>query len=77
MMLVDTSVWVDHLRNGNTRLTSLRDNSEVATYPYVIGELACSNLHNRAEILFLLDNLPRVSVVIDAEVLPANSRQRP
>jgi hypothetical protein len=69
MILVDTSVWVDHLRNGNARLAALLDDAEVATHPHVIGELACGNLRNRAAILFLLDNLPRVSVATDAEVL--------
>jgi len=69
MILVDTSVWVDHLRHGNTRLAALLEATEVATHPFVIGELACGHLVNRAEILSLLQNLPRLPQAKDAEVL--------
>lgn len=69
MILVDTSVWIDHLRNGNDRLVALLDEAMVTTHPFVIGELACGNLANRARVLTLLHNLPSVSVATDAEVL--------
>jgi predicted nucleic acid-binding protein len=58
--LVDTSVWVDHLRRGNARLRSCLDGGEVECHPFVIGELACGTLKNRAELLELLSALPRV-----------------
>jgi len=41
MLLVDTSVWIDHLRSGEERLTRLLENCEVVVHPFVIGELAC------------------------------------
>lgn len=69
MILVDTSVWVDHLRHGNARLAALLDEVQVTTHPFVVGELACGNLGNRAEILFLLQNLPRAPAAADDEVL--------
>jgi predicted nucleic acid-binding protein len=69
MILADTSVWVDHLRDGNNRLAALLDKAEVWTHPFVIGELACGNLSNRDELLMLLGNLPRLVVATDAEVL--------
>jgi predicted nucleic acid-binding protein len=69
MILVDTSVWIDHLRNGNKLLASLLDDAAVWTHPFVIGELAGGNLTNRAEILTLFGQLPRVDVATDAEVL--------
>ena len=69
MILVDTSVWIDHLRGGDDRLVALLDRSEVLTHPFVIGELACGNLRQRRRVLGLLDGLPRVPVATDSEVL--------
>jgi predicted nucleic acid-binding protein len=63
-VLVDTSVWVDHLRRGNAQLASRLGNGEIESHPFVIGEIACGNLKRRKEILSLLDSLPRV---IEAE----------
>lgn len=58
MVLVDTSVWVEHLRNGNARLETLLEEGHVVCHPLIVGELACGNLKNRAEILSLLRALP-------------------
>ena len=58
MTLVDTTVWVHHLRSGNRTLVSLLESAEVLTHPFVIGELACGHIRNRREILALLDVLP-------------------
>ncbi|MCL4310625.1 MAG: type II toxin-antitoxin system VapC family toxin [Actinobacteria bacterium] len=57
-VLVDTSIWVDHLRRGNDRLVELLDNAYVLCHPFIIGELACGNLKKRDEILLLLTALP-------------------
>ena len=76
MILVDTSVWIDHLRSGNERLRSLLHDDQVLCHPFVIGELACGNLHNRKEVLHLLESLPGVPVADHAEVLRLiNSRR--
>jgi predicted nucleic acid-binding protein len=69
MILVDTSVWIDHLRKGNDRLISLLSNAAVLIHPFVIGELACGNLHNRNRILNLLGDLPASKVADEKEVL--------
>ena len=69
MTLVDTSVWVDHLRRGNDRLASLLDDGSALCHPFVIGELACGNLAQRDRILTLLDALPEAPVAEHAEVL--------
>ena len=69
MVLVDTSVWIDHLRAGEAKLVRLLEDVEVAVHPMVIGELACGNLRNRAEILNLLADLPDAGRVPDEEVL--------
>ena len=69
MILVDTSVWVEHLRKGSARLTSLLADGEVLLHPFVIGELACGQLRNRTEILGLLSALPRTIAATHEEVL--------
>lgn len=69
MILVDTSVWIDHLRKGNTRLNSLLLDTAVLVHPFVIGELACGNLKNRNQVLNLLGDLPASRVANDEEVL--------
>lgn len=69
MTLVDTSVWVDHLRAGSRTLVSLLHDAEVLTHPFVIGELACGHMRNRREILALLRTLPTARVAGHHEVL--------
>ena len=68
-MLVDTSVWIDHLRRGHPALAAQLEDGAVWTHPFVVGELACGNLHRRAEILSLLAALPAVPVAAHDEVL--------
>jgi predicted nucleic acid-binding protein len=58
MVLVDTSVWVAHLRDGNIGLETLLYRGNVVGHSFIIGELACGNLRNRSEILRLLHALP-------------------
>ena len=69
MILVDTSVWIDHLRKGNARLKSLLHENEVLIHPFVIGEIACGSLKKRTEILDLLDALPEARLAYHHEVL--------
>jgi predicted nucleic acid-binding protein len=69
MILVDTSVWVDHFRNGNAQLKAWLNDNEVVVHPFVIGELACGSLRNRSEILNLLSELPEATVAQHDEVL--------
>ncbi|WP_018953372.1 type II toxin-antitoxin system VapC family toxin [Thioalkalivibrio sulfidiphilus] len=69
MILVDTSVWVDHLRTGDAALGALLNRSQVLMHPFVVGELACGNLRNRSEVLRLLKDLPQAVVANDEEVL--------
>jgi predicted nucleic acid-binding protein len=58
VILVDTSIWVDHLRSGDKRLAALLDGGEVLTHPFVIGELALGNLRQRDAFLPDLLDLP-------------------
>jgi predicted nucleic acid-binding protein len=69
VILVDTSVWVDHLRSGSATLASELEAGRVLAHPFVIGELACGNLKNRREVLELLDRLPSVPTATHAEAL--------
>ncbi len=69
MILVDTSVWVEHLRHGLPSLATLLQEGEVLIHPWVIGELACGNLRNRQPVLELLLGLPAAMVASDTEVL--------
>lgn len=69
MVLVDTSVWVSHLRKGNTGLETLLNDGDVICHPFIVGELACGNLKNRSEILSLLRALPIATQAEHEEVM--------
>jgi len=68
-MLVDTSVWVDHLARGNPHLVALLEEGEVQVHPFVVGELALGRLRRREETIAHLAALPWVSVAEHEEVL--------
>ena len=76
MILVDTLVWIDHLRGVETRLSPLLYDNQVLVHPMVVGELACGDLRNRAEVLSLLSGLPSAPVAADSEVLTLIERRR-
>lgn len=69
MILVDTSVWVDHLRRGDTRLVDLLERSAVLMHPFVLGEIACGSLNDRVALLELLQDLPAAVLAEGDEVL--------
>ena len=69
MILVDTSVWVGHLRNTDAQLADLLDRGAVVMHPFVVGEIACASLHDRSSILELLRDLPTAVVAEGEEVL--------
>ncbi|MDE0508231.1 MAG: type II toxin-antitoxin system VapC family toxin [Gammaproteobacteria bacterium] len=76
MILVDTSVWVDHLRRGNEALSRLLTQHQVCMHTMVIGELACGNLRDRDRLLELWRDLPRIPHASHEEALIFISRQR-
>ena len=69
MILVDTSVWVDHLRRGNAGLSETLEQNAVVMHPFIVGEIACGSLANRAGVMELLGQLPMVAVAEPDEVL--------
>lgn len=76
MILVDTAVWIDHLRRGNPRLQGLLLDGEVLAHAFVAGELACGGLGNRAELLGLLADLPQAPAAAHEEVLRVVEQRR-
>jgi hypothetical protein len=76
MILVDTTVWVDHLRAGDKRLTELLDAGAVVMHPFVVGELALSHLNPRGTILHMLSQLPAIGAVTDTEALAYIERHK-
>lgn len=69
MILVDTSIWIDHLRAADVGLTLLLEQGAVLAHPWITGELALGNLANRHEVLRLLNQLSPAVVAGDAEIL--------
>lgn len=76
MILVDTSVWFDHLRTGDATLARALESNQVCSRPLVIGELPCGNLRARQRVLDLLAALPRVAAADEDEVLFFIGRHR-
>ncbi len=76
MILVDSSVWIDHLRRGDEVLINLLDREQVLVHPFVIGELATGNLRPRAAVLEDLQHLRRSVVADDEEVLRFVEQER-
>ena len=69
MILVDSSIWVDHLRSRDPALVDLLGATRVLGHPFVIGELALGNLRQRDTVLGALQDLPQAMVARDDEVL--------
>jgi hypothetical protein len=69
MVLVDSSVWLDHFRKGHAALAMLLNEASVLTHPFIIGELACGNLKNRDLILGNLADLPSAPLATHEEAL--------
>ena len=69
MVLVDTSVWVNHLRKGDPRLIGLLIGGKVATHEFIIGELACGNIKNRTTIINSVSDLYRLKKISLDELL--------
>jgi predicted nucleic acid-binding protein len=69
VVLVDTSVWVAHLREGNAQLEALLNEGAVVCHPFIIGELACGTMRNRVQILSLLQSIPMAETAEHSDVM--------
>jgi predicted nucleic acid-binding protein len=69
MILVDSSVWIDHFHKTDAHLSEILELSEVAVHPMVVGELALGNIRNRKTVLELLSDLPIVETARHSEVM--------
>jgi predicted nucleic acid-binding protein len=76
LILVDTSVWVDHLRRRNATLATRLEAGDVVCHPFVLGELSLGGLKQRDQILGLLSELPMTPVVPHADVFALVERAR-
>ncbi len=76
MILLDTSVWIDHFRHGNRVVMRLLAQDHVFMHPYIVGELACGSLRKRQETLSALQELSQLAVVPDSDVLFFLERQK-
>lgn len=74
MILVDSSIWIDHLRRGDARLAGLLESGLVLIHPFVIGELAMGQLRQRGMVMAALNGLPRTVMATDEEVLAMTER---
>jgi predicted nucleic acid-binding protein len=68
-ILVDTSVWIKHLREGDQTLTRLLEQGLVACHPFIIGEIACGGIKNRYEIISLLNDLPSTDILDHSDIM--------
>jgi predicted nucleic acid-binding protein len=69
VILVDTSIWIDHLRHGDRELAAMLERGRVLAHPWVAGELALGRMRDRAGLLRLLDQIPQAAVATAAELL--------
>lgn len=76
MILIDTSVWIDHLRSGDRTLAQLLNSRQALAHPFVIGELALGNSRQRQLIREALSDLPQTVVASNQEVLYFIERHR-
>ncbi len=76
MILVDSSVWIDHFRHASAHLAALLASRLVWTHPFVVGELACGHLPKREAVLTALSTLPHAPLVPHGEVLAFVERHR-
>jgi predicted nucleic acid-binding protein len=67
--LVDTSVWIDHLRKRSVLLSALLEAEQVCTHHFIIGELACGNLVKRSQFLTALNLLPHIGMTEHDDVM--------
>ena len=68
-ILVDTSVWINHLREGDKNLTQLLEQGLVACHPFIVGEIACGSIKNRNEIINLLNDLPSTEIIDHSDIM--------
>ena len=75
-ILVDTSVWIKHLREGDQTLTRLLEHGLVACHPFIIGEIACGGIKNRYEIISLLNDLPSTDILDHSDIMEFIENQK-
>ena len=75
MILVDTSIWIDHLRLGDERLSTLLTAGQVLAHPFITGELALGSLANRSVVIGAMQSLEQATLATDMEVMQVIANQ--
>jgi predicted nucleic acid-binding protein len=76
MILVDTSIWIDHFRRGEPKLSQLLDRGDIVMHPFIIGELLLGNVPRISEMMDDLNTLPKSAVATVDEVMAFVSRRK-
>lgn len=76
MILADTSIWIDHFRQTDTRLVLLLETGQVMCHPFIVGELALGTLKQRRVIIEYLTDLPSTTLASQEEVMDFIEKQR-
>ena len=75
MIIVDTSIWIDHLRKGDRAMDQLLAHDAVMLHPFVLGEIALGSLRNRKKVLAELETIPFAPMVAIDDVLELIEQQ--
>ncbi len=76
MILIDSTVWIDHIREANEILAELLLEGRVLVHPFVVGEVALGHIRNRDGVLRELRRLPAALLARDDEVAALIERER-
>jgi predicted nucleic acid-binding protein len=76
VILADTSIWIDHLRGGDRRLSALLEEGGILGHPFVLGELALGGLRGRDVVIDSLEGLPQAQVASHDEVMSMIASRR-
>jgi predicted nucleic acid-binding protein len=76
VIIPDSSVWIDHFRRGNARLSALLEAGQAACHEFILGEIACGSHARRADVLEAMRFLPRVAPASHDEVMVLVNRRR-
>jgi predicted nucleic acid-binding protein len=68
VILADTSIWVDHLRNRNAEMEKYLSRGQILMHPFIIAELSLGSLRNRQNTLGDLESLLETKVAALSEV---------
>jgi hypothetical protein len=69
MILLDSSIWIDHLRRVETRVVEFLADGQVLVHPFVVAEVALGSLARRDVVIEVLEALPQAPIALHHEVM--------